>query len=78
LRGDGVALVRAARNDARWVALGLTLHGEIRLAWRLFLELDLGGALPFDRARFGFTSGVVAFDTPVLGARASAALALHF
>jgi hypothetical protein len=77
LRGDGVGLVRARRNEATWLAAGVSLHGEVPLASKLFLELDVGASAPFDHARFVYSSGTVAFATPPLGLRSSLVLAVH-
>jgi hypothetical protein len=77
LRGEGVAVEGARRSYASWVAVGLSGRVEVPLASRLLLELDVGGAAPFERPRFGYTSGSIAFETPAVGPRAGLTLAFR-
>ena len=78
LRGDGVGLtVHARRNDALWVAAGFSVHADVELVYKLYLELELGGSAPLNQPRFLYTNGTVAFETPSLGLRSSLVLALR-
>ncbi len=77
LRGEGVAIDNARRNDAPWVALALSGQIDIALWSRLALVIDVGAASPFTRSRFSYSSGTTAFETPVVGGRFGLTLALR-
>lgn len=77
LRGDGVGILRARRNDAFWLAAGLALRGDLGVTQGLHLEAEVGASAPLDHPRFVYSTGAVAFDTPPLGFRGSLLLVLH-
>lgn len=75
LRGEGVGISAARRNDAEWIAVGLSGRLDVEIAPKLFLEVDVGAASPLVRPRFSYASGTVAFDTPASGGRVGLTLA---
>lgn len=78
LRGDGVAIPHAQRNDAPWFALGAVGRAELPLGFGVYFDVEAGVAAPLVRPRFDYTSGAAAFTTPAVGARAGVALAVRF
>ena len=79
LRGEGVAIDNARRNDALSVALALALSGQTDIAlWsRLALVIDVGTASPFTRSPLSYSFGTPAFETPAVGGRFGLTLALR-
>jgi hypothetical protein len=69
-----MAIPNARRNDAPWVAAGLSAQMDWAVWSKLGLTVDVGAASPFTRSRFNYSSGEVVFATPPLGARAGLTL----
>jgi hypothetical protein len=78
LRGDGVGIARAKRNDALWIAVELAGRVELEITSRVFVAIELGAAAPLDRPRFRYTSGAIAFDTSAVGGRGALTVGLVF
>jgi hypothetical protein len=77
LRGDGVGVRNAQRNDAGFVAVGFSGRAEFRVSSKLSIELEVGGSAPVARPRFNYSSGEVVFDTPAFGARTALMVAVR-
>lgn len=78
LRGDGVGIARAQRNDALWIAVELAGRLTLDITSRIFGAIELGAAAPLDRPRFRYASGAVAFDTSAVGGRGALTVGLVF
>jgi hypothetical protein len=72
-----MAIPNARRNDAPWVAVGLSAQMDLAVWSMLGLIADVGASSPFTRSRFSYSSGEVVFGTPAVGARAGLTLVLR-